>query len=120
MSEYKSKLLDLIKDMPDEDFNELVIRFEKLNGQIELLAAHLSKLGLGDPTGEIETPAEGLCASCANPCNAKTVGKMECREFSEFTEEFCPNCEYWDVSTCMYGGTCRGGEHYYPKAQINV
>jgi hypothetical protein len=115
-SDYKLRLLSICQELPEEQFETLILRFDALNAELERFVAILSYLNpyLRDPIDQIQTSAEGLCEGCANPCSEKIAGKVQCKEYSEYIIEKCSACYYWDVETCTYAGTCERAEHFDP------
>jgi hypothetical protein len=114
MSEYKTKIFEFARDATPEHHAILIQRFDELNACLERFVAIMAYLNpyMKNPIEEIETPVQGLCEECSNPCPNIKEGTLECKDYSEFIKTKCLSCVYWDVNTCSYSGACRDAEHY--------
>lgn len=112
--DFRLRLLSLCSELPDEQFQELIFRFEALNLSLEKFVSLLACLNpyLSNPIGETQTQMDALCHGCARRCSRYSETINECSDYYQFVEEKCLSCEFWDVERCMRNKPCLRGEGY--------
>jgi hypothetical protein len=121
--DFKSRVLEYAATMSDEEYAQLIIRFEKLivltREFFDLIDPVLTKVGVrpsGTPSEELPDP---LCATCARPCPEASPQTQECKKYYEFIPDKCPTCVYLDT-TCTRVDPCRAGAGYEPAEGVAV
>lgn len=138
MSEaYKLKLIEIARDLSDEEFDRFVERLHKLELQLHATREAGEALGeqfqaiaavfdlLQETTKEKQEEAQsqedpGLCPNCARKCGEEKPYTMVCRNHYEFIPEKCPNCINWDVEICESIEPCTKAQFFQPKDPVAI
>lgn len=118
VSDFRSKLLEVAREMTDEEFEKVVGRLNGLRaaitGVIESVAVLLPP-EVREALSQHQVSEDddlSLCFDCANPCNSRSAEVLTCPKFSKFDPEKCLKCSFWDVNSCVNDAACIDGSYF--------
>ena len=117
MSEdYRKVIFEFAKTASDEEFERVVGRFKCLCDGLEDFGKALQIFNpyLATPVEKTMVAADGLCPTCAKPCKQAKEGRLACKQYREYKEEFCSICDNFD-EICMSAAPCEGGSMFFPR-----